>query len=73
MIRKIKKLLALVLCLAVCFSLLPQMVPVEAQAVTQAEIDALKAKRDSIKAQRQEKSKGNESVFHAHFTFMQQR
>ena len=55
MIRKIKKLLALVLCLAVCFTLVPQMAPVEAQAVTQAEIDALKAQRDAIKAQRQEK------------------
>ena len=55
MIRNIKKLLALVLCLAVCFSIVPQMVPVEAQAVTQAEIDALKAQRDAIKEQRQEK------------------
>ena len=53
--RKIKTILALVLCIAMCSGIVLESVPVEAAAVTQAEIDALKAKRDAIKAQRQEK------------------
>ena len=55
MIRKIKSLLALLLCVAMCFGLVLETMPVTAHAVTQAEIDALKAQRDAIKAQRQEK------------------
>lgn len=53
--RKIKSLLALMLCFAMCFGLVLETVPVAAEAVTQAEIDALKAQRDAIKAQREEK------------------
>ena len=55
MIRKIKSLLALFLCVAMCSGLVLETMPVTAHAVTQAEIDALKAQRDAIKAQRQEK------------------
>ena len=53
--RKIKSLLALMLCFAMCSGLVLETVPVAAEAVTQAEIDALKAQRDAIKAQREEK------------------
>lgn len=55
MIRKIKSLLALLLCVAMCSGLVLETMPVTVHAVTQAEIDALKAQRDAIKAQRQEK------------------
>lgn len=55
MIRKIKSLLALLLCVAMCSGMVLETMPVTAHAVTQAEIDALKAQRDAIKAQRQEK------------------
>lgn len=53
--RKIKTVLSLLLCVALCSGIVFETVPMEASAVTQAEIDALKAKRDAIKAQRQEK------------------
>jgi len=53
--RKIKSLLALMLCFTMCSALVLETLPVTAEAVTQAEIDALKAQRDAIKAQRQEK------------------
>ena len=53
--RKIKTFLALVLCLAMTSTVVLETMPVQAAAVTQAEIDALKAKRDAIKEQRQEK------------------
>lgn len=53
--RKIKTVLSLLLCVALCSGIVLETVPMEACAVTQAEIDALKAKRDAIKAQRQEK------------------
>jgi len=53
--RKIKSILALLLCVVMTTGLVLESAPVQAFAVTQAEIDALKAKRDAIKAQRQEK------------------
>ena len=53
--RKIKTVLSLFLCVALCSGIVLESAPMQAAAVTQAEIDALKAKRDSIKAQRQEK------------------
>ena len=53
--RKIKSILALVLCFAMSSALVLQSVPMSAAAVTQAEIDALKAQRDAIQAQREEK------------------
>ena len=53
--RKIKTILALVLCVALSSGIVLETVPLQASAVTQAEIDALKAKRDAIKAQRKEK------------------
>jgi len=53
--RKIKSILALLLCIVMCSGIVLETVPVQAAAVTQAEIDALKAKRDAIKAQRKEK------------------
>ena len=53
--RKIKTILALVLCVALSSGIVLEAVPLQASAVTQAEIDALKAKRDAIKAQRKEK------------------
>ena len=53
--RKIKSILALLLCIVMCSGIVLESVPMQAAAVTQAEIDALKAKRDTIKAQRKEK------------------
>jgi len=53
--KKIKSILALVLCFALTSGIVLESAPMHATAVSQAEIDALKAKRDSIKAQRQEK------------------
>ena len=53
--RKIRTLIAAVLCMALACSALATAAPVEAWAVTQDEIDALKAERDVITAQRREK------------------
>ena len=53
--RKIKTIISLALCLVLASGLVVQCFPLEASAVTQADIDALKAQRDAIKAQRQEK------------------
>lgn len=53
--RKRKSLLALLVCFAMSFSLVLGAMPMAAHAVTQAEIDALKAQRDVIQAQRKEK------------------
>lgn len=53
--RKIKSILAMMLCFALSVTMVLETVPVTAAAVTQAEIDALKAQRDAIQAQREEK------------------
>ena len=53
--KKIKTIISLALCLVFVSGLVLQSMPVEAMAVTQADIDALKAQRDAIKAQRKEK------------------
>jgi len=53
--RKIKSFLALLLCFSLSTALVLETMPVRAAAVTQAEIDALKAQRDAIQAQREEK------------------
>ena len=53
--RKTKTLLALLLCLTVMSTVLAEALPLSACAVTQEEIDALKAERDAIRAVRQEK------------------
>lgn len=55
MIRKRKSLLALLVYFAMSFSLVLGALPMTAYAVTQAEIDALKAQRDVIQEQRKEK------------------
>ena len=53
--RKTLRLIALSLCVALMAAAVVDTAPVSAYAVTQTEIDALKAERDAIKAQRQEK------------------
>ncbi|MGN0981691.1 MAG: murein hydrolase activator EnvC family protein [Candidatus Limivicinus sp.] len=53
--RKIRKALALCLCLLMMGSVVAETVPVPAYAVTQSQIDELKEQRNAIRAQRQEK------------------
>ena len=53
--RKTLRLIALSLCVVLMAAAVVDTAPVSAYAVTQTEIDALKAERDAIKAQRQEK------------------
>ena len=53
--RKIRSLMALVLCTVLTAAAVLDTMPCGAYAVTQAEIDALKEERDAIRAQRQEK------------------
>ena len=53
--RKTKTLLALFLCMALMSTGLVETVPLTACAVSQEEIDALKAQRDAIRAVREEK------------------
>ena len=53
--RKTLRLIALMLCVVLTAAAVVDTAPVSAYAVTQTEIDALKAERDAIKAQRQEK------------------
>ena len=53
--RKIRALIAALLCGATAFALCFSVLPIRADAVSQAQIDALKAQRDAISAQRQEK------------------
>ena len=52
--RKTLRLIALSLCVVLMAAAVVDTAPVSAYAVTQTEIDALKAERDAIKAQRQE-------------------
>lgn len=53
--RKIRKALALCLCLLMVGSAVTEAVPLPAYAVTQSQIDELKEQRNAIRAQRQEK------------------
>ena len=53
--RKTLRLIALSLCVVLMAAAVVDTAPVSAYAVTQTEIDALKAERDAVKAQRQEK------------------
>lgn len=53
--RKIRKVLALCLSLLMMGSIVSEVLPVPAYAVTQSQIDELKEQRNAIRAQRQEK------------------
>ena len=53
--RKTLRLIALSLCVVLMAAAVVDTAPVSAYAVTQTEIDALKAERDAIEAQRQER------------------
>lgn len=53
--RKIRSFIAVFLCIIMCGTVISSVLPVPAYAVTQSEIDELKAQRDVIRAQRQEK------------------
>lgn len=53
--RKIRSFIAVFLCIMMCGTVISSVLPVPAYAVTQSEIDELKAQRDVIRAQRQEK------------------
>jgi len=53
--RKIKSFVAVLLCVVLCGTAISSALPVPAYAVTQSEIDQLKAQRDAIRSQRQEK------------------
>lgn len=53
--RKIRSAIAVFLCIIMCGTVISSTLPAPAYAVTQSEIDELKAQRDVIRAQRQEK------------------
>ena len=53
--KKIKTLISGLLCAVMIVALFQGAVPMNAYAVSQAEIDALKAQRNAISSQRQEK------------------